>query len=909
MPLPPPAPRTIDRPLHDDVRTLASILGKVISRLEGEPAFLAVEELRLACRARRKGETDVPLNDLLVKVEALDNATAHVVGRAFALFFLLINTAEQVHRVRRRRSYPAYPAQPASPRWLVGQLKHHGYSATQAATLLDEVEVRPVFTAHPTESTRRTVLNIQARVAEQLLSNAPDRDTRLEVEVELLWLTSEVRRDRPSVLDEVSTVLWYLEDRLLAASRDVTSALRVAFREVYGEDHRPRCPLRWGSWVGGDRDGNPFVTPEVTIAATRRAAHRLLGRYRKQLDELTVMLSLSKRLTRLPPSLEESLLTDRELLPDVWKKNHRRDADEPVRLKLTYMSARVAHSRRRIASLDAGRPEVTPAAYPNAQALLNDLLLVRETLDSSGAQLACASLIDPFIAEVETAGFHGFELDIRQESVEHTAALNAIFEAIGEPAPDRSVLVKELLGRRPLCSPDTPLDDQARGVVDVFDVMRSVQDEVGGMSSYVISMSRGPEDLLRVLLLARDAGLVDLAAEPPQSRIDVVPLFETHADLLAAPGTMESLFNDPAYARQLLARGNSQEIMIGYSDSAKDAGVLPAAWALYEAQERLAEVFAKHGIALTLFHGRGGTVGRGGGSPVYRAMSALPAGTVQHRMKITEQGELVSQKFGLTTIADRSAEVMVAGTVMASLTDWRQDLEPGEEATFRSILSELSSVALPVFRHRVHETHELFELFSTATPVKELAHVHYGSRPAFRERAVGKMAGIRAIPWVFGWTQMRLMLPGWFGVGTALETVAQRADGLVLLQRMARMWPFFDDLIGKVEMVCAKADLNVARIYVESLAPEQLPLFEELAEEFHRAVKWVLAVRQQQYLLADQPVLQASIGLRNPYVDPLSLLQIALVKRKRANPEQSADLGPALGATLNGVAQGLRNTG
>lgn len=917
MSLPPITVRPDDRPLHDDVRKLASTLGRVISRMEGASAFDAVESLRAACRARRRGLPDAPgLEELLVRVEAMPLETAAVVARAFTLFFLLINTAEQVHRVRRRRSYPADPAQPGSPLWALRRLADEGLSAEHTAEKLGRLHVRPVLTAHPTESTRRTVLDLQARVADLLLDPPRDpreRDAALESEVELLWLTSEVRADRPSVLDEVSTVLWYLDDRLADAVAECARSLRTAYLEVHG---RPLplehfAPVSPGTWVGGDRDGNPYVTPEITLAAARRAAHRILGHHARAVGELVKRLSLSSRIVRVPESLRAAIEANRERLPAVWEANARRDVDEPLRLHLSFVRARIEATRARIAAADAGRPDEQPAAYDHPDELLHDLDLAREAVAVADAGHVIGHLIDPLISQVRAHGFHGLQLDVRDESTVHTRAVDELAEQVGLGPLDAEAICRELLGRRPLYAPRLPLSEPTRRTLAVFRTMGRIQQELGepAACTYIISMTHGAVDLLRVLLLAREAGLVDLPSG--HSTIDVVPLFETRDDLLAAPDILRELFADPAYRAQLAARGHRQEVMVGYSDSAKDAGVLPAAWSLYTAQERVAEVCREAGVELVLFHGRGGTVGRGGGSPVFRALTALPPGTVDGSIKITEQGEVISQKFGLPDLAVRSLEVTLAGTLFASTLDWRKNLDAASVERFREVMEELSALALPVFRRLVHEDPRIFELFLQATPVRELVHVHFGSRPAYREGSSGTMAGIRAIPWVFGWTQMRMMLPSWLGVGTALDEVARRPEGLATLRRMAREWPFFDDFLGKVEMVCAKADLQIARLYVTALGAD-VALFDELEAEYQRTVAALCAIRDSGYLLSDQPVLQASIQLRNPYVDPLSLLQIALLRRKRglsADHPELARLDDVLGTITNGVAQGMRNTG
>ena len=935
-----PAPdrtaRPEDAPLHDDVRWLAAALGRVIRRLEGDAAFETVEGLRQASRARRRGEPGAPdLRALLARVEALPPAQAALAARAFTLFFLLINTAEQVHRVRRRADYldDAEP-QPASARWAMRRLRAAGRSAGEVADAVARLDVRPVLTAHPTESTRRTLLALQARVADLLLAreHAPAAERRaaddaLEAEVELLWLTAEVRDERPSVLDEVGTVLWYLETRLLAAGARAREALARAFADEFGAAGeelvarvRAAAPLALGNWVGGDRDGNPFVTPGTTVAAARRASYAILGRYGEALGGLVERLSLAARLA--PPNAEflASIAADRAVLADVWAANARRNADEPMRLKLTLMAARVEATRRRVAARDAGRPAHEPAAYDSADAFAADLQRVRDYLIAAGASEAARVTVDPLLALVRAHGFHGFLLDVRDHADAHAAALAEVAAAVGCPPLGGDALRRELCGRRPLTGPGLPLGDAARRVLDTFRAVRLVQDEHGEAAArtYVVSMTRGPDDLLRVLLLAREAGLVDLAAEPPVSRLDVVPLFETLGDLERAPDVMRALFADPAYARQLQARGHAQEVMIGYSDSGKDAGMLASSWALYEGQEALAAVCRAAGVALRLFHGRGGSVGRGGGSPVARALAALPPGTGGTGVKITEQGEIISQQFGLAPLAERTLEVTLAGTLLHAFADWRDGRDPAEVARWRLVMDDLAARSLRVYRAFVHEDDRVFRLFLAATPVAALAAARFGSRPAYRPGAGGGVEGIRAIPWQFGWTQIRLLLPGWLGVGTALAEVGEAPNGLTELRAMAAAWPFFDDLLAKVEMVCAKADLDVARLYVEELGDAaDRALLAELEAEFHRTVAWVLRVRGGAALLEDTPVLRSAIALRNPYVDPLSLLQVALLKRTRAAGADGAtgltgtdpvDAG-ALAATLSGVAQGLRNTG
>ena len=926
-----PDTRPEDIPLHDDVRRLADALGAVIERLEGEEAFQTVEHLRRACRARRRGDPDAAdLATLLRYVAAIPLELAALAARAFTLFFLLINTAEQVHRVRRRRAYQRdeeAPPQPASARWAMARLRESDRSASEVAAAIEALEVRPVLTAHPTESTRRTLLGLQARVADLLLeresvplSACAALDAALDAEIELLWLTSEVRQDRPTVLDEVSTVLWYLETRLLDAGAAAHGALRRAFADEFGADAHQigrSIPPRIGNWVGGDRDGNPFVTPEVTVAAVRRSSYIILGRYHSALEDLADRISVSSRFADPPKRLIESLEVDRAALPAVWEANRRRNEDEPLRLKLTFMAARIAASRDLVAARDAGRAIDLPAAYTDAESFERDLDLVSEALVSAGAEQVHRAMILPLIASVRAHGFHGFVTDVRDHADVHAAAVAEIGAQAGMGQIDRDGLRKELLGRRPLIGSHVAVGEDTQRVIDTFNAIRTLQDETGeaAVSTYIVSMTTCAEDLLRVLLLAREAGLVDLAADPPVSRLDVVPLFETLDDLEQAPAIMESLLRDDVYRRQLAARGNRQEVMIGYSDSSKDAGILASSWALYTAQEKLAALFHDNAVELRLFHGRGGSVGRGGGSPVYRALAALPPDTVNGRIKITEQGEIISQQFGLLPIAERTLEVTLSGALLHSFEDWRDDVAESDVLRYREAMEELAARSLDVYRELVHEDDAVFTFFEKVTPIEALADVRFGSRPAYRPGAKAGIEGIRAIPWGFGWTQTRIMLPGWLGVGTALAELADKPAGLDLLEAMTRTWPFFDDLLAKVEMVCAKADLEIAAAYVSQLGGDaERALLDRLRSEFELTVSMLLRIRGADHLLDENTVLQAAIALRNPYVDALSLLQISFMQKKLeaqpddAGAEQSV-VADALATTVSGVAQGLRNTG
>jgi len=898
--------RSEDRPLHDDVRWLAGRLGAVLRRLEGEPCFEAVEHLRRSARARRRGEEGAPdLATLLDEIDRLPLDLAAKVARAFAAFFALINTAEQVHRVRRRRSYrDGGGTQPASAHWSFERLKSEGRAASEVRGSIERMDVRPVLTAHPTEATRRTLLMLQSRVADGLLLRevaGPDERARieseLEAEIELLWLTAEVRADRPTVRDEVSSVVWYLEDRLLEAERRVSAEIGRAFTEVFGEPLGCPARLTLGSWVGGDRDGNPNVTADTSLWAARRAALAIAAHYRKKVSALIERLSLSARIVTTSDALRASIERDRAELPGVWAQYNRQDADEPLRLKLSFMVARLVGRERELEARLLGEPRPAIGAYHRAEDLLADLALIRDSMGA--ASVARSTLLDPLMEQVETLRFAGYRLDFRNHADAHRDALVEIAKQIGLPPLDAKALRKELSGRRPLGAAQLPLDEAARKVVDDFHALAAIHRELepATAATYVVSMTKSPEDLLRCLVLAREVGLVDLAAEPPRSAVDVVPLFETLEDLEAAPEIMRGLFADPIWKRQIDARGGRQEVMIGYSDSAKDAGVVTSAWALYRAQESLDRIAREHGVTLFLFHGRGGSVGRGGGSPVHRALMALPPGPLQSGIKITEQGEIISQKFALPEIAERTLEVMFSGTLLGAMSE-----HPGLEKADRAVLDRLSDVALKTYRRLVHEDPRMFEHFRRVTPVSALEHAHFGSRPAYRGGKAPTLAGVRAIPWVFGWTQNRSMVTSWLGAGAALDAIGKERGGLETLQKLAAECAFFEDLLGKIEMVLAKTDLEIARLYFDRLGGDPA-LFAELEREHDLLRSWITRIRGNDSLLEGQ-LLAAQIELRNPYVDPLSLLQISLLGREGGSTRDAA-----LAATISGIAQGMRNTG
>lgn len=934
-----PPVRPQDRPLQDDVRRLGVTLGEVIDTLTGAGAFDDVETLRALTRRRRgmDGPADATADAEIAELAGdwdLDRAEAVV--RAFALYFQLVNTAEQTHRVRRRRFYGRdgdAPAQRGSIEETVGRLLADGVRPDALAHAASQLAIRPVLTAHPTESARRTVRDKLFAIHRLLLDRdgAPEGeraslDAQVDMHVESLWQSDQLRHRRPTVIEEVKAVLHVCERSLWDALPAVARELRRVLIDQ-GADPGPVRPISLGSWVGGDRDGNPFVTPAVTLQAARMMKEWALEQYLAEVRRLKRLVSHSTRRVVVLPQLERSLERDGRLLPRVRERNSIRNRFEPYRLKLSFIEGRLEDSlsaMRLAAGVAGGAPG--PGAYTSPREFQDDLKLVAASLRSHGACKTADGLLQPLLDRVAIFGFHLASLDIRQHSRRHASAVGELAWRAGEldeggyeatPEAERLAWLKgELVGRRLLRAPGMESTPDTAQTLELFDTVAQVHAECGteGVQTCVVSMTDAGSDLLEVLLLARESGLLRWDGDRLISRLKVAPLFETRDDLIAAPAIMTDLFNDPFYRQQLAAHGNVQEVMIGYSDSAKDAGILSASWALYRAQSALAQVAEEHGVELLLFHGRGGTVSRGGG-PAHRAILAQPPGSVGGRIKITEQGEVIQFKFGLPEIARRTLELSCSAVLHHGFVDWRTDVSDADQARFFATMDELSDLALERFTATVHDDPDLFAYFMAVTPLEELGVLPIGSRPAYRSGSAQDIDSLRAIPWVFGWMQSRHVLTGWLGVGTALSTwLDQHGDaGLEHLRDMKARWPFFATLLENVQMVCAKGDLQIAEHYVQTLdgSPEGAALFARLNAEYQATEASLLRIQDQDHLLTKNPVLRRSIDLRNPYVDALSFLQVELLRRRRASSAQPDDpaLLDAILRSINGVAAGLRNTG
>jgi phosphoenolpyruvate carboxylase len=916
-------------PLSELIHLLGDTLGQTIREQAGEDAFALVERAReLAKTARGRGaEADRAAQALAELVATSDLPDLLILIKAFTTYFGLVNLAEQHERLRVLREREASgEGVSESLDEAIRRLHDEGLSADQLQTLLDRTVVKPVFTAHPTESKRRTILQktrsisqILAHVRrESLLPRARERyESLLRAEIAGLWQAHELRDTRPTVLDEVKKGLYFCEQTLMPIApqlyRDLESALRAHY-----PDHPWRVPplLRFGSWIGGDRDGNPFVTPEVTLETARLHRTRAIEHYVSLIEQLSVSLATSDHV--MPPSAELRLaLAQRaERHPEIARLVARRNPREPYRQFCTYIHAKL---RRTLEHARAFQPEWAHAAEPDPSCyrsggdLLRDLRIMDRSLRANrGAPIADGMLAD-VIRQVEVFGLHLLRLDIRQHAERHIAALDEVLRAAGVcdsyAALDENarieLLSRELQSGRPLIPTRLTFSAETTETIETFRLLHALLEQLNPdiTHTYIISMTTGPSDLLAVLLLAKEAGLY---APGARSRLDVVPLFETREDLTNAPRIMARLFAIDAYRDHLSRRRDYQEIMVGYSDSNKLAGFLPATWALYRAQRELVEIADRAGVSLELFHGRGGAIGRGGG-PSNSAILAQPAGTVRGRLKLTEQGEVISDRYGDPGIAARHLEQVLNAVLLASAPHAGQEIPESWEAAVES----LAEHAFAAYRELVEDP-DFPAYFHGATPIDELSNLKIGSRPA-RRRQSERLEDLRAIPWVFAWMQSRHTLPGWYGLGAAVEHFLSddRESRLELLQTMYREWPFWRTTLDNAQMVLAKADRHIAERYATLVTDSgaRNRMWARISAEWDRTEQAVCDIVGIERLLDRSPTLQRSIQRRNPYVDPLSYVQVALLRRLRESSDHGESLEQAVLLTINGIAAGLRNTG
>jgi phosphoenolpyruvate carboxylase len=914
-----------DAALSEDIRLLGRMLGEVVRDQAGREVFALVEGVRQrAVDARRDGRS--PLASLAVTLPHRPIADQLHLIRAFGWLSLLANTAEDVHHERRRRYHRAHGSRPqlGSIEATLDHLLAAGVDAPRITELVAELLVVPVITAHPTEVRRQTVLDLLADVAAVLAIRtdlppaSPDRDeldARLGVLVLTLWQTAVLRMSKLRVTDEINEALRYYGASLF----DVVPALERDIEHLVSERWTVAVDatgvVRMGSWIGGDRDGNPFVTADVLWTATERAALTALDHHLGALRRLGRVLSISDRL--VTPSAELLALAEASGDESPFR------ADEPYRRALRGMFARLHGFADALlgpslaGELAVPPPPVPRPAYAGIDELVDDLAVVSDSLWNHGAGALATAEVDPVRRTVETFGAHLYGLDMRQNAAVHEAVITellavagvcATYDELDEPARC-AVLRLELTSTRLLRSPFATYSALATSELAILDAAAAAADRLGpaAIPHYVISGTDAASDVLEVAVLLREVGLVRPGKEPPTCT-DIVPLFETIGDLQRGHEVLATLLDDPVYRALIAGRGGRQEVMIGYSDSNKDGGYLAANWALSQAQTRLLEVARARQVRLRLFHGRGGTVGRGGG-PAYEAILAQPPGSVDGQLRITEQGEMVAAKYSQPASARRNLEILVAATLEASAA-----VAPGpgpDGPAFEAAMSLLADAAHRTYRALVHDEPRFVEFFRAITPIGEITTLNVGSRPSSRTGS-DRIQDLRAIPWVFGWSQCRLMLPGWYGSGTAFDALdAADPDALVLLRRMFDRWPFFRSVLDNMGMVLAKADIGIGTMYADALvASESLrtPILERIRDEHRRTSEWHARITGSDDPLAGNPTLARSIRNRYPYLDPLHVMQVELLRRHRAGDhDELVERGIQL--TLNAIATGLRNSG
>ena len=892
-----------DALLRSDVRRLADLLGQTLVRQEGHDLFNLVEAVR---KAGRDGNEDA----ILSKIS--DDQTVDLV-RAFSTFFHLANVAEQVHRSRvlaeARRDGKSWLSQ-AVDKVIQAQknpIAGHEFTHTDLEKWVSELQVRPVFTAHPTEAARRSILGKLSEISNLLdLPQSESQNERLAETIDLLWQTDELRLDRPEPLDEAMNALYYLDDLAKQTVPEVLNDFARELKRINVNLPVTARPLTFGTWIGGDRDGNPNITPQVTEDAVVIQVGHAIRTTIAAMDRLRQMLSVSTRITGATPELTASVEEDLKHIPEFEERFLRLNAQEPYRLKATAIVHRLAFTRNRHS---VGGPHVPGRDYRDTTELLADLTLMRDSLFAHRGELIATGLLERTIRSIAAFGLTHATLDIREHSDAHHNVLKNYF---GEQYLEKShnekfdLLISELASGA--MQTTSGLDATSKKTFDTFVAIADLIERFGSevIETYIVSMTKGADDLIAAALLGKYAGLIDL--EKKFAKIGFAPLLETVAELRAAGEILEKLLSNPTYRSLVALRGDVQEVMLGYSDSNKDAGIATSQWEIHRAQRNLRDVAIKHGVKLRLFHGRGGSVGRGGG-PTYEALIALPWGSVDGAIKMTEQGEVISDKYSLPALARENVELTLAASFEATVLNRGPRQSVADLAGWNECMNLVSENSFAKYRALIDHP-DLPAYFYASTPVEQLGNLFLGSRPSRRPDAASGLDSLRAIPWVFGWTQSRQIVPGWFGVGSGLKA-AREAGKSEALKKMLAEWHFFSTFISNVEMTLVKTDFKTARRYVETLVPAELQHFlTTIEEEFNLTVSEILILTGKSALLSDQPVLARTLEVRDSYLAPIHSLQVNLLDRVRnSNGSPEPTLIRALLLTINGVATGLRNTG
>ena len=925
-----------DKTLRARVKLFGNLLGEVLHDQEGRKVLDAVETLRKGYIGLRKRDNAANRRKLANFVETLDADTLVHIVRAFSLYFSLVNIAEEAfqHRQRRVQVRGGGPLWTGSFDSVLREFYQQGMTLDEVMAVLGKLVYMPVFTAHPTEAKRRTVMENLRRIfitSEKL--NDPrlgkeEREiitNRVRSEIQVLWKTDEVRAVKPEVRDEIKNGLFYFRESLFEAVPQVYRNLEKAIRRVYGHDIEITSPtvFRFGSWIGGDRDGNPFVTPETTALAVRLQHREILREYIKRITDLSHVLTHSDLLCQPSEAFRSGLERDEAAYPEAFSDKPLRFTAEPYRRKLYIMRYRLSENLRLVEARMAGdNDDSTHGAYRTEDEFLTDLTQIRQSLIGHGDANIAHSELQDLIWLVQTYGFYLMHLDVRQESTRHSEAVAELIahlpEGIDYNALDegkRLSLLAELISRNDaLVFERSDLSEATRETLDVFDVMARMRREISNKAfgNYVVSMTHSASHVMEVMLLARQAGLAGRLNDKWYCDIHISPLFETIEDLEHIEPVMTALLDNPVYANLLTASGNSQEVMLGYSDSCKDGGILASGWNLYQAQKKITKLTQTRDIHLRLFHGRGGTIGRGGG-PTYEAILAQPEGTVHGEIKFTEQGEVLSNKYSNLETAVYELTMGVSGLLKASRCLICKPREDNPD--YLAIMQQLAESGEDVYRELTDRTPGFLDYFYEATPVSEIGLLNIGSRPSHRKKGDRSKSSVRAIAWVFGWAQSRHTIPAWYGIGSALQ---QWLDGngrdLEKLRLMYQEWPFFRALLSNTQMSLFKADMRIAAEYSQMQHNQEVAkhIYGLINQEHQRTVGNILEVAQLRSLLEETPVLALSLSRRNPYLDPLNHIQITLLKRYRneqlSEQEREQWLEPLL-RTINAIAAGMRNTG
>ncbi len=904
---------TKDKKLRDDIRVLGALLGEVLIEQESKNLYLTVEQLRSLTKKLRSNPHAAVVNKIKKIIEGLDFKDAHKVVRAFSIYFILVNAADEVHRIRLENN-----SQKTSDDTFVGalkKLKQNGYSDKKLSRLLESISIIPVFTAHPTEATRQTILRKILYLTQLLLhkefhklneSEYRKLLERMKTQVTLMWQSTEIRFFKVTVRDEIQRGLFFFKEIIYPEIPNLYAKLDYSIDKIYNKKMNVPSFVYFGSWMGGDRDGHPYVTVDITKDTLTSYKRTIIELYLHDLEILYSYLSSSINIVDVDKALINSIEKEKKLLGVKITDGLLREPTEVYRHKIILISEKLRnlfHNR--------------PGAYSNVKEFKRDLKLLADSLVDNKGHLIYENILKPFIEKVRTFGFHFVKLDIRQnaEKINHAVEEILSLSKVCFHYPNKSeeekvkILTAEILNPRPLINNFLPLLSKTRTVIEEVGLIKWGKENIctDACDDYIISNSSSPSDVLSVLLIAKEVGLITLQnGRIIKSNINIIPLFETINDLRSCNETIEILFNNLAYRSHLNRRNNLQKVMLGYSDSNKDGGIITSNYELFIAQQKLTHICKKFNVELVLFHGRGGSISRGGG-PLNKSILAQPQGSIQGKIKITEQGEMISSKYLLPQIANRSLELMSTAVILSTADTGKN--RRMEENKYNKFLKLISDRAFEYYKELLNRN-DFPKYFRETTPIDVIENIEIGSRPASRKRG-DDFKSLRAIPWVFAWTQNRQTISGWFGFGAAVaDLIKARKISWSDLDKMYKRWSFFTVLIDNIEMVLLKTDMIIGEEYAK-LFKNGSEIFNIIKSEYYLSVSAVLKITNQKYLMDANPSLQRSILLRNPYIDPISFIQVKFIKefRRTGNKDKREKLLPLLRSTVNGIAAGIRNTG